>query len=118
LQNFNCNFSEFNKIKFLNGKAFQGLNKLTRVKLNGNVCIDDHFSDPTRIADMQQTVNEKCSIKAKYQILEVSFAKSNVTIATLIEHNLNLIAVTEDFEKQLKKAQELCRNRQFMPIQQ
>lgn len=53
-------FSEGNKIKFLNGKLFIPLKKLKEVNLASNVCINENFNNPTKIATLQQTVNEKC----------------------------------------------------------
>jgi hypothetical protein len=49
-----------NKIKFLNGEAFADLKKLKYLYLLGNVCINEEFSNSSRVAVLQQTLNEKC----------------------------------------------------------
>jgi hypothetical protein len=56
--------SDSNKIKFIDGEAFQKLNKLEFVSLYKNICIDEEFINPSRIAVLQETVNEKCQLKA------------------------------------------------------
>jgi hypothetical protein len=56
--------SDDNKIKFLNGKAFNGLN-LNVVYLNQNVCINEEFTYPTRIAVLQQTLINQCPFDEK-----------------------------------------------------
>lgn len=47
-------------MEFINGEAFQNLNKLTWAVLDMNYCIDDSFQGSTRIAAMPLIVKEKC----------------------------------------------------------
>jgi hypothetical protein len=49
-----------NKIKFMNGLAFQGLNELSEVYLQMNVCIDNFFTYRSAIATMPDFVTGKC----------------------------------------------------------
>jgi hypothetical protein len=53
-------FTAQNKIKFLYGEAFQGLDSLREVGLDANECISDYFFEPTKFAGLKQKVNEKC----------------------------------------------------------
>lgn len=44
----------------INGAAFGNLNKLTSVYFGKNECINENFTDPTRIAVMPQILNNNC----------------------------------------------------------
>jgi hypothetical protein len=75
----------------LNGEAFRGLYKLSLISLSGNVCIDEFFEVSTRIAVLQQTVNEKCHFEETKTsatttaptVYEDSITQSNAAIAKL-----------------------------------
>lgn len=59
----NCDQTDYNKIKNINGRAFASLSKLTLVKLFWNVCINEDFESATRIVEMPRIVEEKCGSK-------------------------------------------------------
>lgn len=66
----------------------------------GNNCIDEDFKDPTRIAVLRKTVNEKCGFEFGFKVLEDSFDQSNVEIVNLKEQ---LKAAKENIEAMEKK---------------
>lgn len=49
-----------NRIKSINGVAFQNLKMLTTVQLVGNVCNDENFENQTTIVVMPMIVTQKC----------------------------------------------------------
>lgn len=55
-------FLENNIIKFINGDAFHRLHRLKKVHLDGNICIDESFKNPTRIAAMPQILTHRCGL--------------------------------------------------------
>lgn len=66
----------YNRIKFMNGAVFEGLNKLKIVYLQKNQCIDEFFFPASRHAPMLQAVNDKCG-----------FVEEHVTEAPIDQHN-------------------------------
>ena len=60
-----------NKLKFINGKAFAGLTKLTVVDFMSNQCIDEGFRGALKIAKLQQTLDEKCSFDEGSEDVEI-----------------------------------------------
>lgn len=44
----------------MNGKLFDGLNKLIFVFLNGNECIDEEFKNKNALSTMPQIVSTQC----------------------------------------------------------
>lgn len=50
----------YNKIEAVNGKIFHNLKQLEIVLLRQNYCIDEEFSSPARIVEMQQIITQKC----------------------------------------------------------
>jgi hypothetical protein len=99
-------FSVLNKIKFLNSGAFQGLNKLTHVWLYGNLCINENFQGPTRIAVLQKTVNGKCHFDESKPTAPVPAHNKKVQVleATIV----SLTSENKDLKKQLEAAKESC----------
>lgn len=108
-----------NNIKFLNGAAFQTLDKLTTVELNSNVCIDEDFTNPTQIANLQQSVDQKCSFEKsptaeeKMKSLETAQEQSLTTILRL-EAELKL-SLEKNQELKLQKTRD---NQQIVLLQE
>lgn len=50
----------------MNGDIFNRLTQLTRVELQKNICIDESFDDPRRVAAMPGIVTEKCGFPGKF----------------------------------------------------
>lgn len=72
---------EHNKIKFMNGEAFDGLNQLKMVHLQYNICIKEYyFITPNMIALMPQVIDEKCGFDESSMDLLADF----VCIAVLL----------------------------------
>lgn len=44
----------------MSGNVFEGLHSLNLVDLRFNACIDEGFSNPTKVAVLRENVNEKC----------------------------------------------------------
>lgn len=80
----------------MSGEVFKGLDKLTSVFLYWNVCMGGNYEDPSRIAILQKTVNEKCSFDP--QVMKISISKLET------EQN-NLKSKTLNLELQMKKIQ-------------
>jgi TFIIF-interacting CTD phosphatase-like protein len=97
----------------LNGEVFRGLNKLTEIWLSGNICIDENFIGSTRIAVLEQTINQKCNIDEALSatlervladndslVLEAQLAESNDAITRLEASLAQLKAENENMKKQ------------------
>lgn len=62
-------FTDYNRIQFMSGDVFEGLNNLISVRLLMNVCIDETFENETQIALMQETINKQCgTVKAHRKV--------------------------------------------------
>lgn len=63
----------------MNGKLFDGLNKLIFVYLNGNECIDKNFKDENALSAMPQIVSTKCGF---LEVDEDNCSKEKAVIGT------------------------------------
>lgn len=85
-------FSGENKIKFMNGEVFQGLNELSEVYLQMNVCIDNFFTTHSSIESMPEVVNENCRFHE-------SRLRRNVLWFCCIKLSINVETVNKSCQK-------------------
>lgn len=62
-------YTDDNKIKFINGGTFQKLDKLKKVYLQENICINEYFDDRVKIPAMSQILREKCGFDENTEML-------------------------------------------------
>lgn len=121
---FSFSPSDENKIKFLNGEAFQNLKKLTQVSLAANDCINENFKDPTEIAAMLQIVTQKCGFnETANQLVDKDLGgpemivekQQNVMNETILEKenwqseiNVLNVSQTNEIVKLIKQTQDRC----------
>jgi hypothetical protein len=79
-----------NKIKFVNSKSFQSLDKLKYLDLKDNVCIDETFTDQAQIVRSQQKLNDKCGFD---EPKPNSNSNTVVVVATVICCGIVLIVI-------------------------
>lgn len=68
-------------MKYVNGKAFQNLNKLTKVNLRWNICIDEEFIHEENDVLMRK-VGEKCGFEEVIRKVTVQTKAMTVVVAT------------------------------------
>lgn len=104
-------FSDQNIIKSLNGVTFQGLFKLSSVKLISNECISEDFENPERIALLQKTVQKLCgsesnnncdSSAATIARLEAELKASKDACTKANEETLECKSTMEELRENLK----------------
>jgi Leucine-rich repeat (LRR) protein len=87
-------FSEYNKIKFLNGKAFQSFTNTT-VYLNFNVCINQNFTTKFEPSVLSE-ITEKCGFdEPKPKSEAQSLTKSKQTLVMIIMSSICLIFIIQ-----------------------
>lgn len=76
--------SGFNKIQSMSSEIFRSLNKLKKVELEKNICISENFEGPQQIAQLEETVIEKCvTQEMRMTELKSSMEKTATTITRL-----------------------------------
>lgn len=113
---FFLDVSDYNKIKYMNGKLFMPLRKLTTIQLNGNICFGGMYVDtPTKIAALPQLVDEKCQFDEDETIATEESSAASKRIeneldalkAQLSQWNATCIAQTKELRDALQfKVQE------------
>lgn len=74
-----------NKIKFLSGKLFEHLNKLSDVRLRNNICIDRNFMKKSEIPAMLELLNTKCAFVENDELSEITDKPAVQDVASYIE---------------------------------
>jgi len=92
----------------MNAAAFDGLNKLTHVYLESNVCINQNFATSTAIATMPQVVGEKCGFIGDAEVTTGPAEESTVQneISTLADDTDNNLDDSLNIEGKLQKMKE------------
>jgi chromosome segregation ATPase len=80
----------------MSGDTFRGLNKLTEVWLNSNLCINEDFHNLTKIATLQSVVSEKCG----FVEVEATTATTTTITAVAIQPEWQI----KDHEDSLKQS--------------
>lgn len=78
--------SDHNKIKFIAGSAFIGLNKLSWVMFHANECIDEDYKGNDQILNMPHAIADNCSqCKADINEYVLEKKKANALSKSLSE---------------------------------
>lgn len=93
----------------MNGDVFSGLNRLDRVLLSSNVCIDKQYGNSTAVAILSRDVDEKCGFvecEEKTENLSNLLRSHNVSMGKLKDINSKLLAENARLQAKLEVAEE------------